>query len=142
MFITLTALGVVAPAFALEVKLLCSIKLIARHSGGAVQKENFTEVIDVAEIYGQLRITPQSPKLFGVWTIKSPKTLSVNNSSDSNKWNMEETKQVETGLINKTILTIDRNTGILFYFNDWDGGTLVTSATGSCEKVDATKRKF
>ena len=142
MFITLTALGVVAPAFALEVKLLCSIKLTTAFPSGDVERENFTDVIDVIDNNNGVFITQQASKLASLNTIKSPRTLSLDNYSDSNKWNIEVTRQARTGQIVRTSITIDRNTGILFYSKDWDRGKIVDSATGSCEKIDVTKRKF
>ena len=88
MFVTLTALGVVAPAFSLEVKLLCSIKFISTHSNGDVQRDNFTDLIDVIDDNNEVSITPQSDKLSMVSTRKLRNTLTTDNFSDSNKWNM------------------------------------------------------
>ena len=141
-FVTVTTFGVVAPVFALEVKLLCSIKLISTHSNGHVRIENFTDVIDVYDDNYLVLITPQADKLSGVSASKSHRTPNVNNFSDNNKWDIEVTHQARAGQIVRTSINIDRNTGMLFYLSNWDRGKLVDSATGSCEKVDATKRKF
>ena len=141
MFITLTALGVVAPAFALEVKLLCSIKLISTHSNGHVKRENFTDVIDVSDNHPELQIIPNSNKLSHVSTQKTNTLLSVNNYSDRNRWHLENNNR-STGKNYSTSIIIDRTTGILFYSRDFDDGNITASATGSCEKTDMEKRKF
>ena len=140
-FVTLTVLGVAAPAFALEVKLLCSIKLVSTYSNGQVERENFIDVIDVFDETFFLSIIPQSDKLGSV-SSREHFGRSVDNYSDSNKWNLQTTDRLAKGQIVKTSITIDRNTGVLFYSRDWDSSKIVGSATGSCEKVDATKRKF
>ena len=144
MFVTLTALGVAAPAFALEVKLLCSIKLITTYSTGRVERENFTDVIDVSDNHPELRIITQSDKLSSVSTVKTFTLLSVNNNSDTNRWYLENYNQFQ-GKNNSTSISIDRTTGILFYsryLDLSDGGRFSQSATGSCEKTDMEKRKF
>lgn len=142
MFISLIGLGINAPAFALEVKLHCSIRFVSTHSNGHVQRENFTDLIDIQDDYEGVTIIPQSENLMSVNTIKTPITLSVNNYSDRNKWHIIETTQGKSGKIARTSINIDRNTGILFYSQDWGHGKIMYSATGLCEKVDATKRKF
>ena len=144
MFVTLTALGVAAPAFALEVKLLCSIKLTTTYSTGRVERENFTDVIDVSDNHPELRINTQSDKLSAVSTAKNFTLVSVNNNSDRNRWYLENYNQYN-GKNNSTSISIDRTTGILFYSRHivlLDDGTFSQSATGSCEKTDMEKRKF
>ena len=143
MFVTLTALSVVAPAFSLEVKLICSIKLTTTYSSGRVESENYTDLIAIEDDgKGHVSISSQSNKVTDF--IPRMKAIIVNSGSDSNKYSIDKIMELKDEKTYFASITIDRNTGILSYIERILSSfpTISKSATGSCEKVDATKRKF
>ena len=68
---------------------------------------------------------------------------SIQNLSDSNKWHIRNT--ITKGVkIDTTSIIIDRNSGMLIIeriFNN-NGIVSTTHVSGTCNKVDTTRRKF
>jgi hypothetical protein len=77
-----------------------------------------------------------------VTTGKTANTISIQNYSDDNKWSLSNTTKSRQGYVAITSITIDRNSGKIFYFRDFRDGQLVIEGQGNCKKVDTTKKLF
>ena len=128
-----------------DIKLTCDLSLTHRHKSGTTEREKYTDIFEVYQDANSVSIVPSSPtgNLGGVSTIRIPSTISVNNFSDTNKWsvkNVDKTRHVDS--TTETSITIDRNSGQIFYYHNFRNGNLTIEGQGTCKKIDTTKRLF
>jgi len=131
-----------ASAFAIEVKLLCKMEMAKSYRGGQFERDRITEIIEVTEIGEYISIIPQSDSLSSVSTSKNHNTISISNFSDKNKWHIIASRTNRNGGTYITQVSIDRNSGIILYSHDWEGGTIFEKGSGDCEKISQERRKF
>ncbi len=126
---------------AVETKLSCDIKLITTFVNlGHKEEERFTEIITITEVGKKVFMETSSGKLAGVMVSND---TSHKNLSDKNKWYIINNNKIEDRNIEVTY-KIDRVVGVFHYYYRSEGNVDLTTAegNGSCQKIDATKRKF
>ena len=128
-----------------DIKLTCDLSLTTRSKTGVVEREKLTDIFEVYQDANSVSILPSSPtgNLGGVSTTRISSTISINNYSDTNKWsvkNIDRSRNVDS--TTETIITIDRNSGQIFYYQNFRNGNLTTEGQGACKKIDTTKRLF
>ena len=142
LFLALFTTSFSAFALATEVKLLCKMEMAKTYRGGQLERNRITEIMEVTEIGEYLSIIPQSDNLASVSTSKQQNTISISNFSDRNKWHIKSTRRNRDGGTVITQVSIDRNSGIILYAHDWEGGIILEKGSGECEKISQEKRKF
>lgn len=130
-----------------EIKLSCNINLVYKHSNGISEQKNINEILEISISKKFIGIIPMGDVINSITTSKNDNTISVDDYSDANKFDITKHNKVINSLINetKTTIRIDRNTGNIFYFtesNFKDGSILTTTGNGSCEKINLSKKKF
>ena len=98
-------------------------------------------MFEVLQTASYLGIVTAGSDLKSIVTAKTSSLESVQNFSDLNKWHLSDITSRE-GRITKTTIMIDRNTGLMNYYEDFNQGTILVDANGICEKIDASKKKF
>lgn len=134
-------------AWSEEIKLSCNINLIIQHSNGISEQKNINDILEISAYKKFISIIPMGDVIGSINTSKNDNTISVDDFSDANKFDITNYRKVNNSSIaeNKTTIRIDRNTGNIFYFmesNFKDGSKLTTTGNGSCEKINLTKKKF
>ncbi len=125
----------------LELKLRCDISKTNQYISGTLEKEQHSVVIEIIQDKSFLSILPDSI-LRGVMTKKIAGVFEIYNNSDENKWDLITKAKAEQELKEtSTQIIIDRNTGEIFYEQDFQG-VLLSRARGSCTKVEKSKKKF
>ncbi len=128
--------------FATDVKLLCKLDMAKTYRGGQIERDRITEIFEIKEFVEYLSIIPHSDNLASFSTSKLQNTISISNHSDRNKWHITSShRNREGGTVIKQI-SIDRNSGVILYSYDWEGGTILERGNGECEKISQEKRKF
>jgi hypothetical protein len=130
----------------IEIKLSCQLTLVNSYITGQKERSTVEEILEVTQ-YKRLEFLSIIPigdggTLGSISTRNTDNIISVENLSDDNKWSLSNTAKSSQGYIVKTSLTIDRNSGKIFYFRDFRDGQLVIQGQGNCKKVDATKKLF
>jgi hypothetical protein len=102
------------------------------------------EILEVYQSERFLSIIPSSDygALGSVSTGNQSNTISIKNESNQNKWHLNNIIRSQSGAETETAITIDRNSGSIFYFRSFDSGSLVTNGQGQCQKIDSSKRLF
>ena len=126
------------------IKLSCTIKTIEDYSNGFTETKQYKEIFEVTQTGSFISIIPTSENFNSVTNLKNKNTVSINDFSDSNKWDITNNNKYESGKTDNTSIQIDRNIGRIWYSRTFDNLTLVfkVSGTGDCEKVNITKKKF
>ncbi len=138
---SLVALGACGSAFSIELKLACKIDVVRTFISGDVERKRYNEIFEVLDLGNYISIGPQTDDFMGV-VAGELVVLKFNNFSNSSKWDILNRSQDSRGKISEVRITIDRNTGKLFYSETWDGRAIVIKGNGTCEKIDQAKRKF
>ena len=128
-----------------DIKLSCQLSLTSRHISGSVERDLVTEIYDVYQTNTFLSIIPTSDsgKFGSVSTQKHPHTISIENESNQNKWHLKTTsKGGKSGKVSVVSINIDRNTGNIFYYVNFDFGKIVEEGRGQCQKIDISKKLF
>ena len=130
----------------IEIKLSCQMIFDRTFMSGTKERSTVEEILEVTQ-YKRLEflsIIPigDSGTLGSISTRNTGNVISVENFSDDNKWSLSNTTKSSEGHVAKTSLTIDRNSGKIFYYRDWRDGRLVIQGQGNCKKVDSTKKLF
>jgi hypothetical protein len=130
----------------IEIKLSCQLTLVNSYISGLKERSTVEEILEVTQYKRPeyLAIIPvsDSGSLASVTTGKTSNIISVQNYSDDNKWSLTNTVKSSQGFAATTSITIDRNSGKIFYFRDFRNGQLVIEGQGNCKKVDTTKKLF
>ncbi len=130
----------------IDIKLSCQMIFDTTFISGTKERSTSEELLEVTQ-YKQkefLSIIPisDSGTLASISTRNTGNVIAVQNLSDDNKWSLSNTTKSSEGYIAKTSLTIDRNSGKIFYFRNFREGRLVIEGQGNCKKVDSTKKLF
>ena len=127
-----------------ELKLSCNINLVSTSSNGISESNQYNQTFEVVDYGKRKMIIPSSDLFSGVSTGKHPTTVSIEDFSDSNKWDIFNQDNFEDGTSSSTTIRIDRDTGKIWYTHTFkEGGrTLNQSGNGDCEKVNVRKKKF
>jgi hypothetical protein len=127
-----------------DIKLSCQLTLTKRYNFGAVERETVKEILEVYQSERFLSIIPSSDygALGSVSTGNQSNTISIKNESNQNKWHLNNIIRSQSGAETETAITIDRNSGSIFYFRSFNSGSLVTNGQGQCQKIDSSKRLF
>jgi hypothetical protein len=128
-----------------EIKLSCDMNLVEKYSTGHTETKSIHEVINIydSEYTKFISITPLSDQISGVSTKPIQNTISINNFSDTNKWDITNVLKTKSNEITVTI-RIDRNLGKIWYSSSFNNSkvSIETSGIGDCEKVDFSNKKF
>ena len=126
-----------------EIKLSCRIKLVTENWDGTISREEFNDVIEISDRGVDKFIIPSSDKLGTVITKKHYPTSIIDDSSTPSKWDITVTEE-NRGIGVRNSMIIDRNTGNIWYSSSttMKGNVLTKSASGSCQKIDVSKKKF
>jgi len=130
----------------IEIKLSCQLTLVNSYITGLKERSTVEEILEVTQYKKPeyLAIIPASDSgtLASVTTGKTANIISIQNYSDDNKWSLSNTTKSRQGYVAITSITIDRNSGKIFYFRDFRDGQLVIEGQGNCKKIDTTKKLF
>jgi hypothetical protein len=141
-------LGFLYPIFCLsqtvDIKLSCQLSITKRYSTGAVERESVKEILEIYQRDTLLSIIPLSDSgvLGPVTTANLPNMISIRNESNQNKWHLNNIRTSQSGVATETTITIDRNSGSIFYFRNFESGRIVSDGQGQCQKIDPSKRLF
>jgi hypothetical protein len=128
-----------------DIKLTCDLSLTTRSKNGVIEREKFNDIFEVYQDANSVSILPSSPtgNLGGVTTNRLSSTISINNYSDTNKWSVKNVDRSRNhDSTTETVITIDRNSGQIFYYQNFRNGNLTIEGQGTCKKIDTTKRLF
>ena len=132
-----------------EFKLSCNTKLITNYSNGAADDVKSDTVIFKITDLGLIKfVTTSNDRYCGVTTDKNIENLNLifmNDLSDSNQWDISNIIHTNNGVKSECRIVIDRNAGSILHksiFTWKDGFIMNRSASGNCEKVNLTKKKF
>ena len=127
-----------------EVKLSCNMKRVNTDSLGS-EKFNEQVIFEIMDTGKYKSIIPNSDEYGSVGTDKLGFRTSITDFSDANKWDITAYHDPKNGSNYTITIRIDRNTGTIFYQNNYTspkGNIINISASGNCEKVNLTKKKF
>jgi hypothetical protein len=124
-----------------EIKLSCDISIKTSLPSGAIEREQHSITVNIFQQKSFLSINPSSV-LRGVITEKKAGVFEVINLSDENSWDVTNKSKSSSDKVTTTQMKIDRNTGHFSYTNDFEEGRLFAEASGTCTKVDTSKKKF
>ena len=131
----------------IEIKLNCQMTLNVRTQTKDISvqhdKETMNIIFDVFQANSHLLISTDSPRISSVTTLRKDYIISINNTSDSNKWALNNIGKVKD-MLNDTTITIDRNTGSVLYVQKitYADGRIDAEGQGSCKKIDTSKKLF
>ena len=127
-----------------EIKLNCQLSLTKRYISGTVERELVKEIYEVYQSNNFLSMiaSSDSGKLGSVSTTNHTNTISIENESNQNKWHLKKTWKGQSGAVSVVSINIDRNTGNIFYFDNFDFGKIVSEGQGQCQKIDTSKKLF
>jgi len=124
-----------------DIKLNCNLRISIRDSSGTeINTRNV--IVEIYQNSRLLTILPNDVDLTAVGSNVLSNTISVLDQSNTNMWNLVKTHRSSIGHKVTTSIQIDRNTGIMTYLSDFNEGRVLTTASGNCEKIDTTKKKF
>lgn len=133
-------------ASASTVKLECTVAVKKEFSSGDIEKGTEEILLEIETSGGITTIQGtfgNGPEYLS--TRKSGSVTEVMDSSDSGKWEIDMSRS-NTDSRRDIFLRIDRNTGALYYQNNFirlpNETGILTTVSGKCKKVDAAKRKF
>jgi len=125
-----------------ELKLNCRLQIYTDSDSGASERKTRNVVMEVYQSVESISILPNDDALNPVTTNKNPFNISTNNYSNANKWEITNIDSLEGKKNIRVSIQIDRNTGAMNYYSDYNKGQFITRANGNCEKIDTTKKKF
>ena len=139
-------------AYAEDIKLQCNVTSKYTYFFGKSERESGTAIIDVNTSPPLYISVSSSIEMFNDASVLARNTdddfsrESFVNNSNSSKWDVySETLFKKINFSSKQSFVIDRNTGSLFYRNSFtlsSGETGTMEVSGTCSKVDTTKRTF
>jgi hypothetical protein len=141
------AVGLVAfalsnPAFSETIKLACHFTELMSFPSGNEEKSSGRIVLQVDTENGATMISGTGADLsIAVGNIKVGSIIDLQDSSDAGKWDITNKTISPDQSSWLTEVVIDRNTGDFNYYRSKEGG-ISTTATGTCEKVKLSARKF
>ena len=137
--------------YSIEVKLQCSTNSTYTYSNGTIERGKGNSIILVKDNGDNksIHITSDIAEVDRNMTISPNQTYGSSNSSyrdisDNNKWEIQNT-DYNNNTISDVSIKIDRNTGQFFLtrrFTNPGGNFTLTNASGLCEKIDTSKKKF
>lgn len=130
--------------WSLEVKLSCSINTVTEYSTGGSERGQFNQIFVVTDLGNYRSIISNSDDFASVSTKGIKSTVSVDDLSDSNIWDITNNNKLPNGSTMTTSIRIDRNVGKIWYSSSFDNNQITRLRTGSgdCEKVNVSKKKF
>ncbi|MFM0566521.1 hypothetical protein [Paraburkholderia sediminicola] len=141
------AIGLVAfalsnPAFSETIKLACHFAELKSFPSGNEEKSSGRIVLQIETENGETMISGTGADLsIAVGNIKVGAIVDLQDSSDAGKWDITNKTISPDQSSWLTQVVIDRNTGDFNFYRSKDGG-ISTDATGTCEKVKLSARKF
>jgi len=126
-------------AHAENVKLACQMDFIQEDNVSPIKRFSELVTFEIMDIGISVSTKVIGDLCFDTCSFRDE----VTNNSTNNQWSVTNKTTRDKTTFNTT-LTIDRNTGLV-NFNDYSRTGSYwkqTTGSGSCQKVDATKRKF
>ena len=124
-----------------DIKLNCILTISMNHSSGTTERNTKNVIVEILQTSSHLSILPNDSDVAAVSTRKLSSTDTVNNLSDSNRWDLTNIRTRE-GRVTEVTIQIDRNTGLMKAYQNFNQGRIIVDASGNCEKVDTSKKKF
>ncbi len=140
---TLAACALSNAAFAETIKLACHFNEVVSFPSGNEDKHSGRIVLQIETENGATMISGIGGDLsIVVANIKVGSIIDLQDGSDSGKWDItNKTGSPGQSPVWTTQVVIDRNTGDFNFYRSKEGG-ISTDATGICEKVEVSTRKF
>jgi len=138
------AIGLVAfalsnPAFSETIKLACHFNEVVSFPSGHEDTRSGRIVLQIATENGTTTISGDGADLsITVGNFKVGSIIDLQDTSDAGRWDI--TNKIESGWT--TEVAIDRNTGDFNYHRFKTSSDISRDATGTCEKVTLSARKF
>ncbi|MFP3502031.1 hypothetical protein [Burkholderia sp. SIMBA_062] len=141
--ISLAACALSNAAFAETIKLACHFNEVVSFPSGSEDKHSGRIVLQIETENGATMISGTGGDLsIAVGNIKVGSIVDLQDGSDSGKWDItNKTASPDRSSFWTTQVVIDRNTGDFNFYRSKEGG-ISTDATGTCEKVKLSARKF
>jgi hypothetical protein len=130
------------PALSETIKLACHFTEVRSYPSGNEVKSSGRIVLQVETENGKTMIIGNGADLsIAVGNIKVGSVVDIQDFSDAGKWDITNKTISPDQSSWLTQVVIDRNTGDFNFYRSKDGG-ISTDATGTCEKVKLSARKF
>ena len=140
--ISLAACALSNAAFAETIKLACKYTETVGFQSGNEEKHGGRIVLQVDTENGATMISGTGGDLsIAVGTLKVGPIVDLLDASDEGKWDITNQTTSADQSTWLTQLVTDRNTGDFNYYRSKEGG-ISTTASGACEKVKLSARKF
>ncbi|MFM0190019.1 hypothetical protein PQR25_29910 [Paraburkholderia nemoris] len=140
--ISLAACALSNTAIAETIKLACQYTETVSFQSGNEEKHGGRIVLQVDTKNGATMISGTGADLsIAVGTVKVGPIVDLLNASDEEKWDITNKTTSADQSTSLTQVVIDRNTGDFNYYRSRDGGIAI-AASGTCEKVKLSARKF
>lgn len=140
--ISLAACTLSNTAFAETIKLACQYTETVSFQSGNEEKHGGRIVLQVDTKNGATMISGTGADLsIAVGTLKVGPIVGLLDASDEGKWDITNKTTSADQSTWLTQVVIDRDTGDFNYYRSKDGG-ISTTASGTCEKVKLSARKF
>jgi hypothetical protein len=125
----------------IDIKLNCQLSVTRTFQSGFVEQKVQKLIFDVYQDKNFLSIIPNNNDFISVSTNLSKSKIYVFNSSNENRWELLNNFTINLKNSNAEI-SIDRNTGDISYYANFQEGRLITEGTGTCSKIDTKVKKF
>ncbi|PCE32835.1 hypothetical protein [Burkholderia ubonensis] len=140
--ISLAACALSDAAIAETIKLACKFTETVSFSSGNEEKHSGRIVLQIDTENGATMISGTGADLsIAVSTLKVGPIVDLVDDSDKGKWDITNKTTSADQSTWLTQLVIDRNTGDFNYYRSKEGGISII-ATGACEKIKLSARKF
>jgi hypothetical protein len=126
-------------AHAENVKLACQMDFIQEDNASPIKRFSELVTFEIMDIGISVSTKVIGDLCFTTCAVRN----AVNNNSSPNQWSVTN-KTIRDKTTWTTTLTIDRNTGLVNLYDRSTTGSYwaKTTGSGSCQKVDATKKMF
>jgi hypothetical protein len=146
-YLTFLFLFISFASFAEDIKLKCSMQISYSSTFDASEKSQENVVFSINK--NMIHVENPGSRIRGLYRFSSPPKLISYDFSDSSKWSVSNQDDSVPVFSASTQITIDRNTGNVSYRathvsikSGINIGSTEVRGSGTCEKVDVTKRKF
>lgn len=122
-----------------DIKLDCRLDVSSIYRGGTEEKSNLSRTVEIYQNGNFISIIPGG--VIGSIHSNNEEDIYFKNNSNARKWDLTRIVLLDNLKITSQI-TIDRNAGTIYLYQDFQEGRVITSAHGTCSKIDTTRKKF
>jgi len=129
------------------VKLNCRLDITFQKDDEIPTKNTRSSIIEVSQSDDLRTLIIKGDEVGTISTTRRPDIVEIKNTSNSDRWQLENKRSESRsrwGSSDAVSITIDRITGQLVLHGEFKSSPniYITKASGLCEKIDATQKKF